>query len=305
MAVGVFEMSCFDPLRAYQRAKGERVQFYERGDVRALDVRCSTCIGCRLDRAGSWAVRCVNESKLYDENCFLTLTYDEKHVPKDGSLRYSDVQAFLRRLRKARDGKDPKYGIRFFCAGEYGETTLRPHYHMLLFNYDFDDRVRFGESRSCSSDELEFFWKLGHARRDDVSPESVAYVTRYALKKVYGRVAGDAHYSRIDPVTGEIVTRVPEFIQMSLKPGIGAEWFERYESDFRQGDYVVVKGRKVPMPQYYRRKLPAEIAEKFDEQRELFMSEQDPGERSDARLAVRDEVARGRLRHYELEQRGF
>lgn len=294
-------MSCFNPLTGYQAREGGEVKFFERGDVDAIDVRCGTCMGCRLDRAREWAVRCTNEAKLYNHNRFLTLTYRDEKVPEYGSLRYRDVQMFLKRLRKKHSGLDEdargQRPIRYFVAGEYGELTRRPHYHMLLFNFEFPDEYRVGE-RSYHSDELEETWELGHCHVDDVTAESIGYVSRYALKKVYGRVASEAYYSRFDRETGTIEERVPEFVRMSLKPGIGADWFERYESDFCSGDFAVVKGSKVPMPKYYRRKLPEEIRQRFDEELEVFMSSKDPGERSEARLAVREEVREAKLNFF-------
>ncbi len=122
-----------------------------------MEVACSQCIGCRLDHAGMWASRIEHESSLYDDsngNCFITLTYDEEHLPQDWSLDKSHFQKFMKRLRKRYPQK-----IRYYHCGEYGEncrhgihTTLcpgcnvgRPHYHAILFNIDFHDRV-FGWS---------------------------------------------------------------------------------------------------------------------------------------------------------------
>jgi hypothetical protein len=101
-----------------------------------LELPCGQCIGCRLERSRQWAMRCLHESSLYDRNAFVTLTYDDEHLPPGGSLNYPDFQRFMKRLRK--NSKSP---IRFYMGGEYGESTLRPHFHVCLFGYDFPDKV--------------------------------------------------------------------------------------------------------------------------------------------------------------------
>lgn len=278
-------MPCFNPLKAQVTEAGDvRLGSFDKvGDVRSIDLRCGRCHGCKTDRAREWTVRCIHESKLYDKNSFVTLTYDDEHLPEYSSLRYRDFQLFMKRLRKNHAG------VRFFCAGEYGEVDLRPHYHAILFNFDLNDKYRFGK-RGYRSEELERLWPLGNSKMGDVTFESIGYVCGYVMKKIYGREA-DSYYNCVDPATGEIASRVPEFVQMSLKPGIGSAWFNRYESDFRNGDFVVQNGSRLPMPAYYRRKLPEEVRQKFEEERELFFGRMDPGERSDERLEVREEVA--------------
>ena len=80
----------------------------------------------------------------------------------------------------------------------------------------------------------------------DVSFQSAGYVARYSLKKVNGDLAA-AHYRRVDPDTGEVFDLVPEFAHMSLKPGIGASWFDRFYGDFRRGRLLstVSKARRL------------------------------------------------------------
>ena len=127
-----------------------------------IQVPCGQCIGCRLERSRQWAMRCVHEAQLHDYNSFITLTYDDQHLPQNASLRKEDFQKFMKRLRKELD-----YPIRFFHCGEYGENAFkgkfssqpsvkrkqmkhleqyklsalgRPHYHAIIFGHDFPDR---------------------------------------------------------------------------------------------------------------------------------------------------------------------
>ena len=184
-------------------------------------------------------MRCVHEAKFHDVSCFVTLTYDDEHLPVGGTLVYRHFQLFMKRLRKS----FPK--ARFFMCGEYGDNTSRPHYHAVLFGVDFRDRVPHARSGSgevvYASALLSRLWQLGFASVGDFTFESAAYVARYVLKKVTGDLAAE-HYRSVDLATGEIVDRVPEFCHMSLKPGIGARWFEQYyDSDVRVRDSIIAR----------------------------------------------------------------
>lgn len=248
-------MPCYSPLEAWKPLAGGSLLWCERGDARAILIPCGQCTGCRLERSRQWATRCLHESQLHDKNCYLTLTYNDDNLPANGSLRYRDFQLFLKRLRKA---VGP---IRFYMCGEYGELHFRPHFHALVFGYDFPDRVYFGESPAgfplYISAALSELWSFGHCSVGDVTFESAAYVARYVMKKVTGPRAA-AHYERLDVETGEIYSLVPEFTRMSLKPGIGLRWIRKFRSDVYPRDYVVVRGVKCRPPRYYDNFISAE-----------------------------------------------
>ena len=205
-----------------------------------LSIPCGRCMGCRLEKSRQWATRCLHESKLHAENCFVTLTFDQDHVPKDGSLDRKHVQDFVKRLR--RKFEDRK--IRVIYCGEYGDRLSRPHYHLCLFGFDFVDKKRYFYSNRnwhYTSDDLSSLWKFGRATVTGFSFETAAYVARYCTKKVNGSQA-EEHYGG----------RLPEFCGMSLKPGIGKPWFDRYaKSDLFPHDNCVVRGVKCKPPRYY------------------------------------------------------
>lgn len=287
-------MACFSPLLAWQLDGGEIV-FCERGKIkRELNLPCGQCIGCRLDRSRQWAVRCVHESQLHGSNVFVTLTYSDDFLPTDLSLHYRDFQLFMKRLRKV------KPGVRFYMCGEYGELGSRPHFHACLFNCFFDDRVLFSHLSSGSdiytSAELEKLWPFGFCSVGDVTFESAAYVARYVMKKVTGPRA-DAHYERVDYATGEIKQASPEFNRMSLKPGIGGDWFRKFRSDVYERDYVVVNGVKMKPPKYYDKLLQA-ASDFSSDYIEFLRSEKArklAPDNTPERLVVRETVARARL----------
>ena len=138
---------------------------YTRADYTdSFELPCGQCIGCRLEYSRQWAIRCMHEASLYEDNCFITLTYDQDHLPHDRSLNKSHFQKFMKRLRKRFGG-----GIRFYHCGEYGERTRRPHYHACIFNFDFSDKKLFkivNNHRLYTSEQLEELWPFGFSTMD-------------------------------------------------------------------------------------------------------------------------------------------
>lgn len=286
-------MACYRPLRGYQAQAGGPIFFHESAKqqaVRSLDLPCGQCIGCRLERSRQWGVRVMHEARLHDYNSFVTLTYDDAGL----SLEYRDFQRFMRRLRKT--GRK----VRFFMCGEYGELNRRPHFHAILFNCHFGDRREWSKASDGStlyrSAELERLWTHGFSSIGNVSMASAMYVARYCVGKVTGDLAAD-HYRVVDPTTGELVDRVPEFGQMSRRPGIGAEYFDRWYREWYQGEggregVVVVDGVPQKAPKYYDRRfgeLDAEALEQVKYKREV-QGRKRSADNTNERLVVREEV---------------
>lgn len=294
-------MPCYRPLDAWQKEDGSIV-FAERGNIlRSLTLPCGQCIGCRLERSRQWAVRCMHESQMHTHNSFVTLTYNDESLPADYSLNYRHFQLFMKRVRKAVGN------CRFYMCGEYGETYSRPHYHACLFGLRPNDLYNWRKSGAgfqlYRSPSLEKLWDLGNVEVGDVTFESAAYVARYIVKKVTGPEAED-HYSIVDPITGEIHARPAEFTKMSLKPGIGFTWFQRYKSEVFPLDRVVVRGAECKPPRYYRDVAATEVsgikdALKFDAvAHNRYLQYLEVAEdNTPARLAVKEAVTRARIKN--------
>lgn len=246
-------MSCFKPLTGwyskFKNASGKRsIVFNSREALdpyHSLSIPCGQCIGCRLEKSRQWAIRCSLESQLYQNSYFLTLTYDDEHLPKNGSLVPEDLQKFLKRLRRYIDyhGSDEK--IRFFACGEYGENFSRPHYHAIIYNLDIPDLKRFSTSFNgdtyYTSEIINQIWRKGYVIIGQVTFESCAYVARYVTKKMTGSQA-DEYYQG----------RQSEFVRMSRRPGIGSAWLDLFSSDVYPHDYIVIRdGIKVKPPKYF------------------------------------------------------
>lgn len=237
-------MPCYHPLHAFKgksEDKQKTLVTFKRSDSwkgERIELPCGQCIGCRLERARMWAVRCVHEASLHEENCFITLTYDNEHLPENGSLCIRDFQLFMKKLRKSSEKK-----IRYFHCGEYGETFARPHYHALLFGYDFKDKKYFSERNgnvTYISNKLSELWEKGFTTVAGVSFESAGYVARYSLKKVSGKNSED-HYGIMQP----------EYCTMSRRPGIGRGWYSKYSGDVHTLDRVIINGVATRPPRYY------------------------------------------------------
>lgn len=191
----------------------------------------------------------MHEASMYRWNCFLTLTYDEEHLPYGGELIPEDLQLFLKRLRRASDRgvsgiiTSRNKPIRYFACGEYGEIAGRPHYHALLFNCSFSDAHRVG-SNLFESKLMNELWKHGANRIGALSAASATYVAQYSVKKHSGPT-----------VDCDGVVMQPPFLRMSLKPGIGHTWLDSYKGDLRHGYLVSAGGKQSRVPRAYVERL--------------------------------------------------
>lgn len=298
-------MPCYHPLSAYKTAAGD-VVWSERGDiVSSLFLPCGQCIGCKLERSRQWAIRVMHEASLYEDNGFLTLTYDDEHVPQYGGLVYRHFQLFMKRLRKVHD-------VRFFGCGEYGDELDRPHFHAAIFGYAFrGDRspwkVTGGDCMVYRSAELERLWPMGFSSVGELTFESAAYIARYVCKKLTKSDKSSAEavkafrgrYERVDEETGEIVMVPSEFVHMSLKPGIGADWFKEFRNEVFPLDRVVSRGVPCKPPKFYdvlEGRARPDVLEAVKIAREERAKLR--GDNSEERLAVKEIVARCALKHF-------
>ncbi|QXP08397.1 MAG: replication initiator protein [Arizlama microvirus] len=256
-------MACYHPIDCWRSKEGRNpltnkwsiVFKKEEGNIlHHMKIACGRCIGCKLERSKQWAIRCLHEASLHEENCFITLTYndkwlkkrcairDEKNIPLDPpeyTLNKCDFVQFMKNLRKKCNDK-----IRFFQCGEYGGKFERPHHHACMFNLDFPDKKIWKERdgiKLYTSDFLNNIWGKGYCVIGDVNFDSAAYVARYITKKITGNQAAE-HYNG----------RAPEYITMSRRPGIAHDFFEKYKADIVNHDSIVLRGGlTLRPPKYY------------------------------------------------------
>ncbi len=302
-------MTCFYPLQGWRSrtvsSSGKRpITFDIKKGYSDMPqtVECGRCIGCRLDLSRQWAIRCMHEAYYNEDNCYITLTYSPKHLPPGATLLLEDWRYFIKKLRRAY----PDIIIRYYHSGEYGVATkengqiARPHYHALLFNIAFRDKILFKEINGIplyTSDKLSRIWGKGHASVGEITMQSAAYVARYIMKKQYPSRHDEQankkykeNYERVNRDTGEIKKVKPEYSTMSRN--IGIEWFREFNKDVYNKDFLTYKGEKFKPPKYYDRlysDLHPERMEKIKTQRLKSMKKQEKNHTLD-RLRTRERV---------------
>lgn len=210
-----------------------------------FQLPCSKCIECRLEYARQWAVRCVHEATMHEDNSFITLTYSDEHL-KSTKLQYIDFQLFAKRLRKHINKAYPDKKISIFVTGEYGEKTKRPHWHALIFNWrPTDSTYLYSNERGdkvYTSNTLSELWPHGRTELGSVTFESAGYVARYAAKKLVHGHDGEHEYQPIS--------------KKSSKNAIGKIFLEKYYKDiFNHGEVILSNGTKSTIPRYYEKWL--------------------------------------------------
>lgn len=282
-------MVCYKPNQAYiagVKANGKKdIRWKETPGGEPLKLPCGQCIGCRLKHSVQWGIRCMHEASLYDDNCFITLTYNDENNPI--TLVKKHCQDFIKRLRKKFGN-----GIRFYYCGEYGDLSYRPHYHLCCFNHDFSDkelyRVTKEGHRLYTSPSLTSLWPYGFSSVGSMTLQSACYVARYATKKWKSKKDCDFPRGTCTNIeTGEIFQMVDEYADMSRRPGIGSDWYENFKDDLFPKDFITLNGRKHSVPRFYDKKFEFDDAEAFEMiKRERLLSIERRGETPFDRLEV-------------------
>lgn len=242
-------MACYHPIPARRTSAGPWILNPEKGTADAT-VPCGKCLGCRSSTQISWTHRCTHEASLWQHNRFVTLTYDDNHLPHE--LIPYHLRAFLKRLREA----TPRYpqiltqtgaGIRYLACGEYGDKTLRPHYHLNIFNCAFKDEERYSKDL-FQSETLTNLWGYGATKLAPFTPATAGYVAGYITQH------GHRDYYNED---GELLE--PPFKRQSTRPAIGLNWLKQNGHNVQHG-YLIHEGGKQPIPRYYK-KILARLAQ--------------------------------------------
>lgn len=290
-------MACYAPLRAHASPGPDggkaAIRFRPTLGSTPVELSCGQCIGCRVDRVTDWTARIMHEAQLHAVNQFITLTYDDSN--NSGSLWKRDLQLFWKRLRK-------KFGkLRYFACGEYGEETWRPHYHAVIFGLILPDLKPYKKTSAgqlYTSETLRKLWDLGQVVVGPVTAESARYVAGYINKKLTGPQA--KVYDLVDKTSGEITLRTPPFALMSRRPGIGAEWLDKYAADVYPKDQIVLGGKIIGnAPKFYDERLAVkypDVVEAVKARRKAYALEpRQVANSTKARLKVRATVRQARV----------
>lgn len=242
-------------------------------------IPCGKCIGCRLEYAKEWATRGFLESLEWQNNYFVTLTYDDDNIHMydyvedeegytwtnngewGGTLVPKELQDFIKRLRIYMDRNYKNKDIRYMACGEYGGETQRPHYHLILFNLNlpldsFYAPKIINKNMYYQNTIIEKMWKFGFSNVCPSNWNTMNYVARYITKKVNGSQA-DKHYAELG--------QEKEFFRVSLKPGIGENYFHKHWKEIYKNDKVYIINRAgsvaVKPPKYFDELLKREQPE--------------------------------------------
>lgn len=236
-------------------------------------------------------MRVVHEAQMHERSSFVTLTYSDDWIPKDWSLNIRHWQLFAKKLRH-RVGK-----FRYFMCGEYGDKSSRPHYHAIIFGHDFIDKLTealppSGKSALWTHPTLQAAWSEDQAKGSRgmvaagaMSMGSAAYVAGYVMKKAVNPRSRQSY-----------APRLPEFVSMSRRPGLGASWFETYRSDVFPSDLVRLDGKKFRPPRYYDNKLSESERAELQERRRAALRSEDL---TLDRLLTREEIALAQVQQRE------
>lgn len=226
-------MKCLEPLSIIQIRRGG----YK---PELMEVPCGHCLACLSNRAGQWTFRLMQEWKCSDTASFVTLTYSDDNLTLiDGkpTVWKKDFQHFMKRLRnnlKRVHGREVK--LRFYAVSEYGPSKMRPHMHIILFNYPFDLDIY---------EDVLLAWNLGYVT---VSPLNEARV-RYCA----GYVNELSDYPEDVQRPWALMSRKPPIGDCYLTPAI-QKYYNYSDHSFRS--FVTDdSGVKIPMPRYYKNKV--------------------------------------------------
>lgn len=307
-------MACYHPLTAiplYKQSNGKvkyrivpfiedtigKKEVCQDGVIRPIMmIPCGQCLGCRIKYSQDWANRMMLELDYHKTAYFITLTYDQEHVPRHKytlgtydpltdtfvnestgevidvfevqeslSLEPDDLKNFFKILRQDQVRNHNGNKIRFYACGEYGSLTHRPHYHAIVYSLVLDDLKPYGASPKETGDSFQYYvsdrldaiWGRGRVLVANVSWETCAYVARYILKK----------QSTKESDFYEMFNIYPEFTRMSRKPGIARQWFEDHPNEVYPEDRIHLamknSGKTIRPPKYYDKLYDAEYPEQM------------------------------------------
>lgn len=245
-------------------------------------IPCGKCIGCRLENSRQWANRGFLEGQLWENNWFVTLTYDDENIPKleyietskgytftedenwGGTLEPKDIHTFMNTLRQIMKREYGETGIRYMLCGEYGGTTERPHYHIIFFNLNlpletfFEPRV-INKEIYFRNKVIERAWDKGISNISEASWNNIAYTARYITKKINGLESEEIYASKGQDQK--------EFFRASNRPGIGFGYYEKYKHKIYEKDQILIKNKAgiVPSkpPKYFDKLYEKEYPEQW------------------------------------------
>ena len=225
-------MQCTKPIRIQPGRSPTGIKNkFQKEYPEGLEVPCGKCLACRIRSRKEWSLRMLHEMEDHNDSIFITLTYDDAHIPDHQSLSKHHLQLFFKRLRKSISPRR----LRYFACGEYGDNTNRPHYHAIIFGLSLghEDRIHIDES-----------WNLGMIHYGLAEPDSINYVAQYIDKKFTGNLAHEEY---------TLKNREPVFKLQSM--GIGRSYCDTHKDELLDRQCINYRGKTLSLPRYYVKRL--------------------------------------------------
>lgn len=211
-------------------------------------VPCGKCLACKIQRSNEWALRIMHELHDHEKACFITLTYDDEHLPRTNSLDKTALTNFFKRLRKywTDDYRLKTQRLKYYACGEYGELSGRPHYHAIILGMSAEDfRLASFDSVKKEYFHLGFgLWESGLVHVGEVTYDSARYVAGYVHKKYTKDKNKEVYEDR---------GLVPPFQRSSQ--GFGLKFALDNSETLKQDLFTWNRGHQVGLPRYYKKKL--------------------------------------------------
>lgn len=236
-------MKCADPVLSYTTTSGKRIfrhfslsDYMMKFHLHTQVFNCGKCLTCRKRKAYELASRCVLHASIYNQNCFITLTYDETNPDYHNRFDYTDIQKFKKRLRKHCMSKYGKK-IEIFNVHEYGKNGKK-HWHLIIFNHDFEDKTIYSKKNNIpiyTSEQLYKLWPYGYNTIGDVSTASAMYQAQYMEKDFKNGNVTNSHRSH------------------SKHSGLAKQYFLLNYKQILKLGYIPINGTKMPIPRYFQK----------------------------------------------------
>ena len=288
-------MQCYSPM-SIERPGG-------RGATDRVTVECGKCLACLQNKRANWSMRLYEESKIAHTAYFVTLTYSDETLPYhpigqefvqknirrnksiyqgyQPTLDKTELQKYFKKLRHANEGQ-----IKYYAIGEYGSLLCRPHYHIILFNVDYQADVI--SSWTTFNRQRNTYDLRGKVDIGKVEPASIHYVTNYQI--------GPLHQY------GEFQDKTKQEPFQLFSKGLGENYvidnysWHHYENRFYMiGD----KGHKQKMPRYYKEKL-MNVRQKIDFNKQMTDLEDQKHWRDKTQNQIRDTKKAHKLTKHKL-----
>lgn len=199
-------LKCFNPYVRSTDAPGRNFDYSRKKRLRHTPFPCGKCEACKAKRKLEWSNRLYLEASQYKNKVLhVTLTYEDEHLPKDGNLSPKDFIDFMKRLRRSLEYHHDDIKVKYFCRGEYGPKTQRPHFHLILFGLgpEFEELILKS-------------WKHGFIKVQLVEEKTCHYVAGYTTKKLEQKLPDHIKLREYQSQSGGIGSRYADNLALTL-----------------------------------------------------------------------------------------